>query len=262
MPAGYVYKIANPMGNIYIGSTNNIKKRKNAYKNGRCKNQVKIYRSIVKYGFDAHEFTVILKCDINSMRKCERLLGDFYKCMERANGLNIKLPGYDNVKEIMNQESRKIIGCSNRGKIQSKESRNLVSANNNRLSPTKETINKLRIKQCRAIIQKSLDGKIIREYLSPTEAFELTGIKRTTIKECLNGRNKTAAGFIWEYADNMGKKQTAKKVAKKDFKTGDILAIFNTIREAAKSVDLDDKSISRVVNGNGFSAAGFNWVFV
>jgi len=46
---GYIYKITNPSGKIYIGQTTNIHIRKSKYKNSNCKNQTRLFNSIKKY---------------------------------------------------------------------------------------------------------------------------------------------------------------------------------------------------------------------
>lgn len=67
-----VYKITSPIGKVYIGQSTDIKKRFLCYKNMRCKNQVKIYRSLLKYGFDNHQFEVIVECQEDELNKIER----------------------------------------------------------------------------------------------------------------------------------------------------------------------------------------------
>lgn len=58
-PFGYIYKITNPKGMVYIGQTFNIEERLKFYRLGHCKRQVKLYRSILKYGWEAHLFEVL-----------------------------------------------------------------------------------------------------------------------------------------------------------------------------------------------------------
>jgi len=60
-----IYKITNPLNKIYIGQSRNWVSRKSKYKKLRCKGQVRIYRSLIKYGFDAHIIEIIEECSIN-----------------------------------------------------------------------------------------------------------------------------------------------------------------------------------------------------
>lgn len=54
-----IYKITNPTGRVYIGVTCNYKKRVAAYRGLDCKTQPIIYKSIIKYGIEAHLIEVI-----------------------------------------------------------------------------------------------------------------------------------------------------------------------------------------------------------
>ena len=61
---GYIYKITNPSGKVYIGQTVDLKVRKNKYKYINCKNQTRLYRSLLKYGWENHIFEVLETIDI------------------------------------------------------------------------------------------------------------------------------------------------------------------------------------------------------
>ena len=54
-----IYKITSPLGYIYIGQSINIDYRFNVYKKLKCKSQLRIYNSFVKYGVDNHIFEII-----------------------------------------------------------------------------------------------------------------------------------------------------------------------------------------------------------
>lgn len=51
------------------------------------------------------------------------------------------------------------------------------------------------------IRQMSLDGSLISEFKSVCEASRNTGIGRGMISHCVNGRAKTAGGFLWSKVD-------------------------------------------------------------
>ena len=46
-----------------------------------------------------------------------------------------------------------------------------------------------------------LDGELVREYLSATEASKLTSIGRKAVVNCLTGRSKSAGGYLWTYKE-------------------------------------------------------------
>jgi group I intron endonuclease len=48
-------------------------------------------------------------------------------------------------------------------------------------------------------------GSIISTFTSTTNAYEKTGIGRTSITNCLRGYSKSAGGYKWEYFDNIHK---------------------------------------------------------
>lgn len=54
-----IYKIQSPSGKVYIGQTWDTNKRIWYYKRGYCKSQPVLYRSIKKYGFDAHVISIV-----------------------------------------------------------------------------------------------------------------------------------------------------------------------------------------------------------
>lgn len=49
------------------------------------------------------------------------------------------------------------------------------------------------------IIQLNKNGEIIKCYPNTVQASKETGIVRCTITNCLNGRTKTAGGYIWKF---------------------------------------------------------------
>lgn len=52
------------------------------------------------------------------------------------------------------------------------------------------------------IIQFSLDGDFIKEYISATEAERVTGISRAGIRRCCIGKYKQARGYKWKYKED------------------------------------------------------------
>lgn len=54
-----IYIIESPSKNIYIGQSRNLKYRYWSYKAGKTKGQPALHKSIKKYGFEAHTFSVL-----------------------------------------------------------------------------------------------------------------------------------------------------------------------------------------------------------
>ena len=103
-----VYLIISPTNGRYVGSSKNLNKRFNRYKNLACKNQYAIYASLKKHGFDNHKFIVLKNCEESELLFWERCFGDIYLASANfPNGLNIVLPGYDDVPKVLEEKFRK-----------------------------------------------------------------------------------------------------------------------------------------------------------
>lgn len=59
---------------------------------------------------------------------------------------------------------------------------------------------RLSLSKNKAIAQYDVDGKFIEIYPSIANAAVQSNIHRENISNCLNGRQKTAGGYVWKYA--------------------------------------------------------------
>lgn len=112
-----VYIVISPSKGRYIGSSKNLKKRFNRYKNLSCHNQYALISSFKKYGFDNHIIKVLIYCEEKELLFWERIFGDLYLSLaDFKNGLNIRLPGYGEIPQSLTEEMRKRIkeGCRKR----------------------------------------------------------------------------------------------------------------------------------------------------
>lgn len=73
-----IYKITSPKGRIYIGQSVNIEKRFKNYKSLNCISQSKLYKSLIKYGYQNHTFEVIEECNIELLNERERYWQDYF----------------------------------------------------------------------------------------------------------------------------------------------------------------------------------------
>ena len=59
------------------------------------------------------------------------------------------------------------------------------------------------IKECysrnRKIAQYDINNNLIKIYTSKSEILNTLKIKKSALKMCLCGKNKTSSGFIWKY---------------------------------------------------------------
>lgn len=192
-----IYKITSPSNKVYIGQTWNSEKRFNNYKNLYCKTQVKLYRSFVKYGFDLHKIEIIHELPEGCIQEVMDRYEEFYLNQCKTCGLemmNLREPGSRG--KHSEESKQKMRDNWNRPSL-SKEKRVQIGENLKkyyRLNGT-DRLNK-------PVIQKDLNGVIIKEWKSAREAATTLNIKYkgiSAVATSKNGRYKTYKGFIWMF---------------------------------------------------------------
>ena len=125
-----VYKIINPKGSIYIGSSLDIGKRFVYYLKKYNKSQIKLFNSLNKYGVENHIFEIVelIKNDDknvlnNLLNERELYWGAFYKSLGK-NNLNLKI---GNRNAIVSEETKKRISLSGKGIKRTQEFKDNVS---------------------------------------------------------------------------------------------------------------------------------------
>src|SRR6187402_829487 len=58
-----IYKITNPINQIYIGQSGDFLKRMDGYSKLNCENQQLLYKSIKHYGWESHKIELVTYCD-------------------------------------------------------------------------------------------------------------------------------------------------------------------------------------------------------
>lgn len=102
-----VYLITSPSNGRYVGSSKHLDKRFNRYRNYSCSRQSAIYSSLKKYGYENHKIKILMHCEEGERLFWERIFGDLYlSSAEYKNGLNLLLPGYDDIPPVVTQEFR------------------------------------------------------------------------------------------------------------------------------------------------------------
>ena len=188
-----IYKITNPSGKIYIGQSVNIDNRISSYKNLKCKNQTKLYRSLLKYTFENHIFEILEECNIEMLNERERFYQDFYNATSR-NNLNCKLTKTNDKNGSLSIETKLKIGIGNKGKKVSLGSRKKMSIA--KLQMTEETKSKLRLKKVSEEHKQKLSllkkGKKINGNLFVKEAY----VGKSIVLKRFRPRARGSAGRI------------------------------------------------------------------
>ena len=208
-----IYKITSPTGKIYIGQSIDLLKRKNDYIKLRCKDQIRLFNSINKHGWDNHVFEIIEQCEINLLNQQERYWQDFYNVLS-STGLNCRLTTCTDKSGKMHPDSvekmrEKLIGHIpwNKGLTKEDDDRLLIFSEYcknercTRIASEKEKESKrLNSPKNKPVIQLSKTGEYIAEFISISEAQRVLNLKTyTSISECCSGKRKSAYGFKWEY---------------------------------------------------------------
>lgn len=219
-----IYKITNPKGRIYIGQSIDIEKRFYKYKKLDCKTQIKLYRSILKYGYYNHVFEVIEECKISELNEKERYYQDLL-IINLKNSLNCLLTKTTDKSGLMSKESRLKMSKSRTGLKRSKEFIEKIRLINtgkkfsieSRLKMSIAQTGKKQSSETKIKKSNSLKGRLISDknkkriselmskkiictktgkiYKSIKECAELNNIKQKTLSAMLTGQNKNKTNF-------------------------------------------------------------------
>jgi group I intron endonuclease len=128
-----IYKITSPNGKVYIGQTIDHERRFKHYKLLRCKEQPRIYKSLLKYGVDNHKFHFIFESSIEQLTQWERHFQELYNSTGKE-GLNCILVKTDEFSGGHSQETKDKISESLKGyKPSQKQIDRLIEYNKTRV---------------------------------------------------------------------------------------------------------------------------------
>ena len=224
-----VYKYTSPSGGVYIGQTHNSIEYRAGNSEGRMYaildkrtgefKQPAIAHAILKYGFDNFTKEIIssgLTSDEADELEKELIKeakenGEFYNIASGGKGV----PGTKDHKvkqDTLSGEYVKTWDCIK----EAEEFLNIykAEANISRCCAGKskmaygyiwkyeedDTPVKPTLQYRHPVCQYTKDGKFVAMYSTLKEAYDLTGIKETSIVNCLHGRSKSAGGYIWEFS--------------------------------------------------------------
>lgn len=228
---GYIYCIYNTMNcNSYIGqTTRNIEKRFKAHKTSskNLNRSIYLYSDVKIFGWDIFDIFQIEKVETDTLSELKSILDEkeiFYIAKYNTlypNGYNISKGGWILPNTF---ESCKVYKFDLDGNLLTEYQSMSDAAENNHLSQAdisnccnnkkvatvggfywskSKTLEKSSINtQKKRIIMKDVNGNIIREFDSTTDAaitlFNDKN-KRSAISKCLTNKNKTAFGYMWQY---------------------------------------------------------------
>lgn len=224
-----IYKIISPSNRIYIGQSIKIEDRIKSYKNLKCKEQPKLYKSLLKYGFENHKIEILIECNESKLNELERHYQEEYDSIE--NGLNCIYTKTNDRSGKSSEETKLKISLNNTrpflGKKHSEESRLKMSSslkgNQSRLGAILSEETKKKISDAHNgkthSEQSKLNMSLVRKgvkreystnrerlvldlltgvfYNSIKEASELLGYNKVTLRNYLAGNRKNITSLIF-----------------------------------------------------------------
>lgn len=235
-----IYKLENIYThNVYIGQSNNIRKRLREHLMYTKTNDYKRENSSLidaynKYGENCFDFEIVEYCDLDVLNDKEILWIKYYNSY--SDGYNQTIGGQDN------------FGHHN----YSEEERKYLSD----------------LKNPKSVLKIDFDGNIIDEYWSVAHASKLNNIDSRGIYSCCNkGISKTVKGYIWIYKDDYSKFDLSYYLNRKQKKSieqydlyGNLIKIWNHGCEVTKGGFVPSE-VNSCCNHHRPTAHGFIWKF-
>ena len=239
-----IYKITNLVnGKMYVGQTKGVlidRWKRHIYmakSHGKDSKGQVLYKAMARYGIENFTIECLQECTADELNNLERFwiakLGTFGE-----NGYNMTVGGQEVYLGLKD-------GLSDIFLISSRYKK---------------------------VLQYTVQGEFVREYLSIRQAASEIGVNKKNITRCCNGINSMAGGFLWCYKgdeDNIKPLPFGRKLPNRSktviaiSESGEVIT-FPNCNEAAKSVGGEWDAIRRRCNGiikDNFYK-GYNWKYL
>lgn len=242
---GYIYKITNPSGNIYIGQTRNPADRFKYYRLGHCKKQTKIYRSIQKYGWENHITEIIetIDYDKEKLNELEKFYIKKYNSFDTSIGLNLTAGGNIGMLPAATRAQIRKLQIGRKTSEETKEKLRII--NTGKKQPPEvsakiwaKTRGKVRTPEQRKRMSEGRKGIIFSE----SHILAMKNAKRPPVSE--ETRQKMSAALKGKGNFKPGHTYNSKKVI--DISTGQI---FESLTVACKEYGLKFHTVKRHLAG-------------
>lgn len=112
--------------------------------------------------------------------------------------------------------------------------------------------------------QYDLQGNLLNEWSSPKAASEGTNTSSSALSACLNGKGKTAGGFLWSYTyevnTNIAPDRTNSRKSVKQFTLdGIFIKEWESTQKASEELCIKLGSINNCIKGTQKQAGGYIW---
>jgi hypothetical protein len=238
-----IYKITSPNNRVYIGQSNDIRRRILTYfepKGGSS--QVRLKASFNKHGIDLHNLIILEECEESLLNERERYWQEHYNVLSKS-GLNCKMTTTLDKSGTLSNETKKLIGSKTKGTTKTCQS----------------TMKK--------VYQYSKDGTFLQDYISLREAERQTGIHSSSIRHSIKGRgfSKSAGGYLWSYdklKSHFGYVGQIGKPIQQCSLDNKLIQEFDSICTASKQLNISKSGIIRCCKGKQKQCGGFTFKYI
>lgn len=288
---GFIYKITSPSNKIYIGQTNDLRKRINCHRHSmkRKGNNVILINSLKKHGFDEHLFEIVEECDNSLLDEREIFWIKKYNSFYANNpmGMNMTIGGEGHTGFNKNDGNRKKILLENlyakgqnpfKGKTHTEENKKkmskLMSERNKKMGIAIPYWGA--VKGWEAVMRQTVayrnDGSKIGEYKSLTEAAKSLGVSLNSVKDSVLKKRWVCGGkykFMYK-SDNSPETVSIDdikfKAVRKEVLAFDrnmiFLGEFEYAEEASKILGVPATTIKRAAKYNNLHPIRKGFIFV
>lgn len=197
-----IYKITNIINDkFYIGSANNLSHRKSTHlydlRNNKHRN-IHLQRSYNKHGENSFIFSVVERCEVDELIEREQFYIDSlnpYFNISRVAGSTIGFKRPDQSIRILE---------FNKNRVVSDETKSRTSSTLRQIGhkPTAECTEKSMQVLRKGVVQYSLEGELIEEYESISNACRKHNLATGNLSKACKGIIKTLGGYKWQYKNN------------------------------------------------------------
>lgn len=261
-----VYILEFPNGKVYVGLTSGSVYRRWENGNG-YRGQAYLWNAICKYEWD-NIIKDIYAIDLTEQeaKQIEMELIAYYDSTNRECGYNISTGG-ESAKGIkLSEETKRKISEMNSGegnpfygKHHSIKTKNKISKANKGKYVGGKSVRARKVQKMDLIT-----NDVLEVFDSITEASE-SQTMRKHICECCLGKRRSCCSYKWQYVDEphdyICNWSSLKSVYQLDKFNGDIINVFNTMRDAALETGISQGSIKKCCDGKRKSAGGFCWSY-
>jgi group I intron endonuclease len=227
-----IYKITNPVGQVYVGRTINLKGRLHNYKylSKYTEKQPRLYESLKKYGFDAHSVEILDSFDSDIIYADGKEIFWIRTNVSNVNlfpemdGLNMTIGGSGAVGKVVSDSTRVRIGLNRKGR---------------KLPP--EQVERMR-EYFKANPSRAMLGRS-----HSTEARQKISLARKGMVNTWNKGKRLSEDQIIKLREIQAKTR-GRKVFQYDI-NGDFLKEYPSIMEASRQLGIHQYTISCIAKG-------------